>query len=121
MRGLLSVIAGALCGVLSGYGVGGGSLLMVWMTAVLSMPQRAAQGVNLLFFLPTAGLSIFFHYKNRVLCKKAILPASLGGVGAAILGAILACAIDGGILRKGFGFFLLVVGVLEWRKKPQKK
>ncbi len=120
MRGVLSAAVGFACGILSGYGVGGGSLLMVWMTAVLSMPQSAAQSVNLLVFLPTAGLSILFHYKNRVLCKKAILPAALGGVVAAAAGAALACGIDGTILRKGFGFFLLVVGIMEWRKKPKK-
>ena len=42
-----AILAGLVCGVLSGFGIGGGSLLMVWMTAVLSMDQKAAQGVNL--------------------------------------------------------------------------
>ncbi len=120
MRGILSAVVGFVCGILSGYGVGGGSLLMVWMTAVLSMPQSMAQSVNLVFFLPTAGLSILFHYKNKMLCKRAILPAALGGVIAAAAGAALACTMDGTLLRKGFGIFLLVVGVLEWRKKPQR-
>ncbi len=33
----LAGIAGILCGILSGFGIGGGSLLMVWMTAVAAM------------------------------------------------------------------------------------
>ena len=45
---LIAVAAGLVCGVLSGFGIGGGSLLMVWMTAALSMEQKAAQGINLL-------------------------------------------------------------------------
>ena len=121
MRGILSVAVGLACGLLSGYGVGGGSLLMVWLTAALSTSQSAAQGINLLFFLPTAALSILFHYKNGMLCKKAVLPAALGGVLAAIPGAMLACGMDSALLRKGFGVFLLAVGVAEWRKKPAKR
>ena len=40
---IIAILAGLVCGVLSGFGIGGGSLLMVWMTAVLSMEQKAAQ------------------------------------------------------------------------------
>ena len=53
----LAVLAGLICGVLSGFGIGGGSLLMVWLTALLSMDQRTAQGIHLLYFLPAAGTS----------------------------------------------------------------
>ena len=60
-----AILAGLVCGVLSGFGIGGGSLLMVWMTAVLSMDQKAAQGVNLLYFLPCAACALIFHIKNR--------------------------------------------------------
>lgn len=60
---LAAAAAGLVCGVLSGFGIGGGSLLMVWMTAVLSMEQRAAQGVNLLYFLPCAACALIFHIK----------------------------------------------------------
>ena len=58
---LIAIAAGLVCGVLSGFGIGGGSLLMVWMTAVLSMEQKAAQGINLLYFLPTAAAALIFH------------------------------------------------------------
>lgn len=59
-----AILAGLVCGVLSGFGIGGGSLLMVWMTAVLSMEQKAAQGVNLLYFLPCAACALIFHIKT---------------------------------------------------------
>ena len=51
---LLPALAGLVCGVLSGLGIGGGTLLMVWMTAICGLEQRTAQGINLLYFLPTA-------------------------------------------------------------------
>ena len=49
-----AILAGLVCGVLSGFGIGGGSLLMVWMTAVLSMDQKAAQGRKYSRFTPCA-------------------------------------------------------------------
>ena len=82
---LIAVLAGLVCGVLSGFGIGGGSLLMVWMTAVLAMEQKAAQGINLLYFLPTAVCALIFHAKHRQICWKAVVPAALAGCAAALL------------------------------------
>ena len=118
---LLAILAGLVCGVLSGFGIGGGSLLMVWMTAVLLMEQKAAQGINLLYFLPTAACALIFHAKNRQLCWRAILPAAIAGCAAAIPGALLAAQIEMALLRKLFGGFLLAVGLVEifckgWQK-----
>ena len=70
LSALIAGAAGAVCGVLSGFGIGGGSLLMVWMTALLGMEQKAAQGINLLYFLPTAAAAILFHAKNRLIVWK---------------------------------------------------
>ena len=56
-----AIVVGTLLGFLSGLGIGGGSLLVLWLTAVLSMEQRMAQGINLLFFLPAALVSCLFH------------------------------------------------------------
>ena len=38
-----AALAGAVCGLLSGLGIGGGTLLMVWMTGVAALPQQTAQ------------------------------------------------------------------------------
>ena len=87
---LAAAAAGLVCGVLSGFGIGGGSLLMVWMTAVLSMEQRAAQGVNLLYFLPCAACALIFHIKNKQIVWRAVWPAALAGSVCAVGGALLA-------------------------------
>ena len=116
LSALIAGAAGAVCGVLSGFGIGGGSLLMVWMTALLGMEQKAAQGINLLYFLPTAACALIFHAKNRQLCWRAILPAAIAGCAAAIPGALLAAQIEMALLRKLFGGFLLAVGAVEiWK------
>ena len=114
---LIAVLAGLVCGVLSGFGIGGGSLLMVWMTAVLAMEQKAAQGINLLYFLPTAGAALIFHGKNRFVDWRSARWAILGGVVLAAIGAWAGSQIDTGLLRKLFGVFLLFVGISELRTK----
>ena len=116
---LIAVLAGLVCGVLSGFGIGGGSLLMVWMTAVLAMEQKAAQGINLLYFLPAAGVSLIFHSKNRFVDWRAARWAILGGVILAALGAWISSAVSAALLRRLFGVFLLFVGVSELRFKAR--
>ena len=113
------VIVGILCGILSGFGIGGGSLLMVWLTAVVAMDQKTAQGINLLYFLPTSLGALIFHIKNKMICWKAVIPAALCGCVTAALAAWLASSMDVSLLRKLFGDFLLVVGVMEFFKKPK--
>jgi len=118
---LIAVLAGLVCGVLSGFGIGGGSLLMVWMTAVLAMEQKAAQGINLLYFLPTAVCALIFHAKHRQICWKAVVPAALAGCAAAVPGALLAANLEMELLRKLFGGFLIAVGLVEIFCKGLKK
>ena len=113
MSALLSGLAGLVCGVFSGLGIGGGTLLMVYMTAVMELEQRAAQGINLLYFLPTAACALFFHIKNRLIRWRVVLPAILTGCVTAAGAAWLATGMDTGLLRKLFGGFLLLVGIRE--------
>ena len=114
----LAVLAGALCGILSGFGIGGGSLLMIYLTALQHVPQQTAQAINLLFFLPTAAASLIFHIRGKQVAWQAAVPAALCGIVTAALGAWLAAVLEPQLLRKIFGGFLLVVGVSELRKRP---
>ena len=113
MSALLAGIAGLVCGVFSGLGIGGGTLLMVWMTAVMDMEQRMAQGINLLYFLTTAACALVFHIKNRLIRWRVVIPAAITGCLTAAGAAFLATAIDASLLRKLFGGFLLLVGLNE--------
>lgn len=113
MSGLIAGLAGLICGVFSGLGIGGGTLLMVWMTAVVGLQQQTAQGINLLYFLPTAACALFFHIKNRLIRWRVVLPAILCGCLTAVGAAFLATGIDTGLLRKLFGGFLIFVGIRE--------
>jgi len=117
---VLSILAGILCGMISGLGIGGGSILMVWMTAFLGLEQRIAQGINLLYFLPTAAASLFFHTKNRFVEWRVTVPAALCGAACAALFAFFSHKIDSEIMGKLFGSFLLLIGFFEVKKALKK-
>ena len=110
---LLPLAVGVGTGILSAWGVGGGTLLLLVMTLFLGVEQSTAQGINLLYFLPTAVCALIFHIKNRLIRWNIVLPAAIAGAATAVLTAWLATRLDTGLLRKLFGGFLLLVGVRE--------
>ena len=115
-----------LCGlgasILSAWGVGGGTLLLLVMTLFLDVDQRTAQGINLLFFLPTALSALLCHQKNSCLDTPTLRAAVPIAVPAALLGAWIATAVDVEILRRPFGIYLLLSGIsLLLPQKSAKK
>lgn len=116
---LFPLLAGAVTGVLSGFGVGGGTLLLLYLTAFAGVEQHLAQGINLVYFLPAAAAALPSHIKNGYVDRSAALPAILAGLATAGLCAWVASGLDTGLLRRCFGGFLLVVGLRElFRKSP---
>ena len=115
----MPALCGFGCGVISAWGVGGGTLLLLVMTLFLGVDQRTAQGINLLFFLPTAVSALICHAKGGFLDRPTLKTAIPIAVLAAAAGAWLATAIDVDLLRKPFGVYLLLSGIsLIW---PSKK
>jgi len=114
------IIVGAVLGFLSGLGVGGGSLLILWLTLIVQMPQDTARSINLLFFLPTALIASFFRWKQGKLEIKKILPAMIGAVAAAILFTWISRHLNSDSLRIPFGILLLVTGLRELFYRPRK-
>ena len=113
----IAALAGAATWVLSGFGVGGGSLLLIYMTTFAGVPQTLAQGVNLLYFLPTAATALPAHLKNGYVEKGALLPAIAAGLVCSALTAWAATALDVEVLRKCFGGFLILIGLRELFRK----
>ena len=116
----VSIAAGAVLGFLAGLGIGGGSLLILWLTLVLQMEYAVAGTVNLMFFIPSAVITSLFRLKQGKLDIKRILPALAAGCAGAVLFTILGNRIDEAILRKPFGILLLVTGVRELFYRPRK-
>ena len=114
-----------LCGlgasILSAWGVGGGTLLLLVMTLFLGVDQWTAQGINLLFFLPTAVSALICHARGGYLDKPTLKHAVPLAVAAALAGAWIATALDVELLRRPFGVYLLLSGVsLLWPQKRKK-
>ena len=108
---VLPALAGFLTGILSAWGIGGGTLLLLVMTLFLGVDQITAQGVNLLYFLPTAAMAVAQHRKNGLLDAPLLRSAIPWGLPAAALGPLLATAVDVAVLKKPFGVFLLLAGL----------
>ena len=72
---LLPLAVGIGTGILSAWGVGGGTLLLLVMTLFLGVDPAAARGINLLYFLPTAGVGLLFHRKSGLLDRAALRQA----------------------------------------------
>ena len=113
-----------LCGlgasVISAWGVGAGTLLLLVMTLFFGVDQRTAQGVNLLFFLPTAASALVCHARGGYLDKPTLKAAVPVAVIAALIGAWISNAVDVEVLRKPFGVYLLLSGAsLVWPKKKE--
>ena len=112
---LLPFLCGLGASVISAWGVGGGTLLLLVMTLFLDVDQRTAQGINLLFFLPTALSALLCHARSGYLDKPTLKAAIPWAVAVALIGAWIATNLDVEVLRKPFGIYLLLSGVsLLW-------
>jgi uncharacterized membrane protein YfcA len=109
----VSVFIGAMFGFLAGIGIGGGSLLLLWLTYVLGVAFEDARIINLLFFLPTALVSSFFRRKEGTIHLKTLLPAILAGCISTAIISQFAASFDHNILKKLFGVLLLAAGLRE--------
>ena len=116
----VALLAGFLLGILAGVGVGGGSLLILWLTLVLQMDQGTARAINLMFFICAALSVCVFRWKQGTLKLKKILPAILAGCAGAALFSWLGTRLDTHLARKLFGVLLLAAGVRELLYRPRK-
>lgn len=113
MTWLVPLLVGALTGVLSGMGIGGGTLLVLYLTVFTDTPASAAAAINLLYFCGCAPPSLFFHAKSGRLDGRIAWLAALGGGATALVTALLVPDTSPDWLRRAFGVLLLVVGVRE--------
>lgn len=116
---LFILFIGTVLGFLSGIGVGGGSLLILWLTLVLGFEHSTARIINLLFFIPSALVASFFRWKQGKLDLMAILPAIIAGCVSAGIFSILSRQLDITLLKKLFGVLLLATGIRELFYKPK--
>ena len=118
---VVTLLVGTALGFLTGLGVGGGSLLMVWLTAVLGMDATTARSINLLFFLPGAATAIFFRKRQGKIQWKHVRPPALAGCIAAAVCSSFSTTVDNSWLNKTFGVMLIITGLREIFWKPKRR
>ena len=116
----VTLIVGIFLGFLAGMGVGGGSILILWLTLVNGMEHTAARTVNLLFFMPCAVITSLFRWKQGTLQYRKVIPAVLAGVAAAGIFSLISRNVDIVLIKKLFGFLLLITGLRELLYRPRK-
>lgn len=114
------VIISTAMGFLAGIGVGGGSLLIMYLTLILDLPYPQARILNLLFFLPSAVIASIFRWKQKKLDIKKIIPAIITGCVSAAIFSWIGIRADLHLLKKGFGILLVLTGLREILYKIKK-
>ena len=104
------VVTGIAAGLL---GVGGGTLMVPFLTLAVGMSQHGAQATSLLVVLPTAIVASVVLRRSDVGDLGAGLRIGLLGAAGGVLGALLALALPGGVLRIVFALFLAVLRSLQ--------
>lgn len=116
----VAIAAGVLLGFLAGLGIGGGSLLMMWLTLMVGFDPFTARCINLLFFIPCAVCASIFRWRQGDLpIKKLIAPVILGAIMAGIF-SYISGNMDTQALRKVFGALLILTGLRELFYKPKR-
>ena len=117
---LIPILVATVLGFLAGMGVGGGSLLLLWLTQVAGMAQPQAKIVNLLFFLPAAVVATLFRRKQQKLQPGVVLPGLAAGCAAAAAFSLLGRQLDIELMKKLLGGLLILTGIREIFYRPRK-
>lgn len=107
------ILIGLVAGIVSGTGMGGGTVLILLLTALNGVEQHIAQATNLVFFIPTSISAIITNWKYKLIDKKLALTISIFGVIGAALGAIVSSQTNVENLKKYFGIFLALIAIWE--------
>ena len=119
----ITLLVTLLIALLSGLGVGSAGLLVVWLTLAEGVPQLAAQGYNLIFFILSSGAALIVHLFRTPLLWECIVFLIPCGVIGSLCGTALATILPQALLRRGFGIMLIFSGsiALFARQKTQSK
>lgn len=110
---MIEIIFGIIAGMVTGLGMGGGTILILLLSLFMDLEQHMAQATNLVFFVPTSLAAIFINIKQKNVDGKVALIISIFGVIGAMIGAIISEKISSHALRKYFAIFILIIAFHE--------
>lgn len=110
---VLGALAGFLSGLLGAMGMGGGGVLVIWLTLGEGIEQAPAQGINLLLFIPCAIPALISYSRKKLIDWKILGLCVFTGLAGALCGVWLSALLEPSLLRKIFGAMLLFMGIRE--------
>lgn len=116
----VDIIATAAFAALAGTGVGGGGLLVIYLTMFRGTEQIEAQALNLIFFIAASCAALPLQLKTHNVNLKIVAVFSVLGILGTYLGGICRNAISTDAVRVSFGIMLIVTGALVLFKKDEK-
>lgn len=115
MHYFIAGIIGLVSGIISAlFGVGGGLIMVPLMILLLSPPIRdfkQAVGTSLAVIIPTALMGSWEHNKQHNIEWRTVLALAPTAVLGSYFGAQLVKIIHADDLKRGFGGFLVLVGL----------
>lgn len=110
---IAALLAGLLSGIIGAMGLGGGAVLIIYLSVFTGTEQLASQGINLMFFIPIGLLAVVIYaFKKQIKWKTTLLLAAWGLLGA-VIGLMLTDLLGGGLTAKLFGGLLILIGIKE--------
>ena len=109
----VAVLVGVIFGFLASLGIGGGTILIIWLTQIVGFEPDISRTINLLFFITAAGSVSMVRLKKKQIPWRTIAPAILAGCLATCIFTFIGHKIDTNIIKKLFGCLLLITGIRE--------
>lgn len=123
---MLSILFGFIAGIVTGLGMGGGTILILLLSLFMGLEQHVAQATNLVFFIPTSLAAIMINIKQKNVNLKIAGIISVFGIMGSIIGSIISERVSSDLLRKWFAVFIFVIALhevyelyKEYKRKPK--
>lgn len=108
----LIILEGAIVGVLTGLvGAGGGFLIIPALVLLSKLPMKQAVGTSLLIIAAKSLIGFTGDLGHTVMDWKLLGIVTILAIIGIFIGNQLSHKIDGNKLKKGFGWFVLVMGI----------
>lgn len=108
---IINIISATTIAILSGLGVGSGGLLVAYMSATGQADAASVRGLNLLFFVLSAGVASLLNIRSRRFDPVLIFIMAAAGIIGCILGVYIQALLTPTAVRHIFGWMLTLSGV----------
>lgn len=110
---IIALLAGLFSGIAGSMGLGGGAVLIIYLTLFTDADRITAGGINLIFFIPISLLAVIIYAVRKQIKWKTIIPIAVFGLLGAVCGIWLGNIMGAKLIGKIFGVLLIIMGFKE--------